>query len=271
MKSALFGLCLLSLALGCEDKKAGAAAGVPTAAALPTQPRELLVLAASSLKAAFTMLEPEFEWRHPEVDVRFSFAGTQELRRQLEAGAAADVFASADEKHLQALQDQKLVEAPVLFAENEPVIVTFATARHPVKDLVDLKLVDRLVLGVPEVPIGRYSLEILDRAEKKLGAGFRAAVEARVVSRELNVRQVLAKITLGEADAGIVYRSDVSPPHRSVRVVPIPEEVNVIARYPIAVVARAPQAELARAWVALVTSKTGRVALDAAGFRVLPD
>jgi len=119
------------------------------------------------------------------------------------------------------------------------------------------------------VPIGRYSLQILDNASKALGNDFRARVEEHVVSRELNVRQVLAKVTLGEADAAIVYRTDVATDEGAVGVVTIPPELNVLAEYPIAVLEGAPHPELARAWVALVLSVEGQTALSMAGF-VLP-
>jgi molybdate transport system substrate-binding protein len=228
-----------------------------------------VVLAAASLKNAFEALEDSFESKWTLADVRFAFAGTQELRRQLEAGAKADVFASADEKHMQALLEQNLVEAPVVFTENLPVLITYAQSTTSVTTLAELPRAERIVLGAPEVPIGRYTLQILDRAEVEFGAGFREKVERRVVSKELNVRQVHAKVTLGEADAAIVYRSDVVPPHRNVRVVDIPQDLNVVARYPIAVVKSSSQANLARAWVAFVRSPIGKATLESAGFQPL--
>lgn len=230
-------------------------------------PSELVILAAASLKRAFEALEDDFEAKWKGVDVRFAFSGTQELRRQLEAGAKADVFASADEKHMQALLEQNLVEAPVVFTENLPVLITYAQSKMSVTTLDELPRAERVVLGAPEVPIGRYSLQILERAELVFGADFKAKVEGRVVSKELNVRQVLGKVTLGEADAAIVYRSDVVPPDRNLRVVDIPPNLNVVARYPIAVVKTSHQASLAQAWVAFVRSPIGRAALESAGFQ----
>ena len=126
--------------------------------------------------------------------------------------------------------------------------------------------VKRLVIGVPEVPIGAYTLQILDRARTQFGQDFPARVQARVASRELNVRQVLTKVMLGEADAGIVYRTDARSGGDKVRIVEIPAQFNVVAEYPIAAVARAPRPELARAWIALLTGPTGRSALVEAGF-----
>jgi len=116
------------------------------------------------------------------------------------------------------------------------------------------------------VPIGAYTLQILEKAKSEYGADFPARVQARVVSHELNVRQVLTKVSLGEADAGIVYRTDARSAGNKVRVIEIPAELNVLADYPIATVARAPNADLARAWVTLVTGPTGQAALEDAGF-----
>jgi molybdate transport system substrate-binding protein len=245
------------------------AASASSAAPLAKAPirSELVVLAAASLKRAFEALEDDFESKWKGADVRFAFAGTQELRRQLEAGAKADVFASADEKHMQALLEQNLVEAPLVFTENLPVLVTYAQSRTSVTTLEELPRAERVVLGAPEVPIGRYSLQILERAEVAFGGDFKARVERRVVSRELNVRQVLGKVTLGEADAAIVYRSDVVPPDRNVRVVDIPARLNVVARYPIAVVKTSSQMSLAEAWVAFLRSPIGRATLESAGFQ----
>jgi molybdate transport system substrate-binding protein len=145
------------------------------------------------------------------------------------------------------------------------VIVVTKEATATIRGLADLPSADRIVIGTPELPIGRYALQILDRAAASLGPDFRARVEARVVSRELNVRQVLAKVSLGEAQAGIVYRTDAKADPALTRV-PIPPELNVIAEYPIAVVQAAPHPGLARAWVELVLSAVGKRALEGAGF-----
>jgi molybdate transport system substrate-binding protein len=116
------------------------------------------------------------------------------------------------------------------------------------------------------VPIGRYAREVLDRASERYGADFRKRVEARVVSNELNVRQVLAKVRLGEADAGIVYRTDVTSVGGDVAVVEIPRAVNVVAEYSIAVLKSAPDRMLAAAWVEAVAAPEGQAVLAAAGF-----
>jgi molybdate transport system substrate-binding protein len=246
------------------------ALGLGTAAAADRPRRELVVFEAASLKDVFAKLAVSFEKDNPGVKVIANAAGSQELRAQIEHGAAADVFASADRKHMDALAAQSLVASPTIFACNEPVIVVRAGLTPPIKGLADLPRAERIIVGTPEVPIGAYTLQILQKAAGKLGADFPKRVEARIVSRELNVRQVLAKVVLGEADAGVVYRSDALGARDKVQIVDIPRDVNVIAEYPIAVVKAAPQPELARRWVELVRSPAGATALREAGFVACP-
>ncbi|WP_437318740.1 molybdate ABC transporter substrate-binding protein [Sorangium sp. So ce385] len=247
--------CLVAL-VGCERS------------APPPAPREdrLAVFAAASLRDVFTAMGEDFKAAHPGVEITFNFAGTQELRTQLEHGAAADVFASADQRHMDELVKSGRAVGPVVFARNEPVLVVARESAGAIRGLADLPGAARIVIGAPEVPIGRYTLQILDRASASLGADFRARVEARVASRELNVRQVLTKVRLGEAQVGVVYRTDAQAAQDGVTVVAIPPEVNVIAAYPIAVVAGAAHPGLARAWVDLARSEAGQSALRRAGF-----
>lgn len=226
----------------------------------------LTVFAAASLRDVFANLGAGFERDRPGVKVQFNFAGSQELRTQLEHGAPADVFASADTKHMDAARTGGLVEAPQLFATNAPVIVVPVDNPGKVKSIGDLAMVKRLVIGTPEVPIGNYTLQILDKARAQFGPDFPARVQAHVASRELNVRQVLTKVMLGEADAGIVYRTDARSAGDKVRIIEIPAQFNVVAEYPVAAVARAPHPDLARAWIALLTGPTGQTALADAGF-----
>lgn len=260
-RSFTFLLCALVAALlflsvlGCKR-------GEPTPAAREDQ---LVVFAAASLRDAFTAMAEDFKRSHPGVEVTFNFAGTQELRTQLEHGASADVFASADPRHMDALVRGGRASAPVVFARNEPVIIVAREAGSAIRGLADLPNATGIVIGTPEVPIGRYTLQILDRAAPTLGGDFRARVEAKVVSRELNVRQVLSKVRLGEAQAGFVYRTDAQTTS-DVTVVSIPPDINVIAEYPIAVVSGAAHPELARAWVDFTLSDAGQGALRRAGF-----
>jgi molybdate transport system substrate-binding protein len=237
---------------------------------VPKEKAELVVFAAASLREVFTTLGKEFERTHPHAMAMFNFAGSQELRTQIDHGASVDVFASADQKHMLALLDAKKVQSPTVFARNEPVMIVAKERAATLKAFADLPSAGRIVIGVPDVPIGRYTLQILDNASKRLGGDFRARVEARVVSRELNVRQVLSKVTLGEADAAVVYMTDAATVCNDVAIVRIPPELNVIAEYPIATLEGAPHPELARAWVGLVLSEKGRLVLAKAAFVVSP-
>ena len=272
-RRALLVLSLLATVLvvgvgGCKRTAAPAAAAED----------KLVVFAATSLRDVFTALGADFKRTHPGVELTFNFAGTQELRTQIEHGAAVDVFASADQRHMDELLRATRVKAPVVFARNEPVIVVTKEAAPSVHGLGDLPSLARLVVGTPEVPIGRYTLQILDRASTTLGSDFRARVEAKVVSRELNVRQVLLKVSLGEAQAGIVYRTDTqavqgkaaaqsnAATQDKVSVVTIPADLNVIASYPIALVTGTQSPGLARAWVDFVLSSAGQTTLSQAGF-----
>ncbi|HET6146560.1 MAG TPA: molybdate ABC transporter substrate-binding protein [Polyangia bacterium] len=257
-----------------RHRAASALAGMLAAAvalcARPAAGGELVVFEAASLRDAFARLIPRFERDNASTKVVTNAAGSQELRAQIEHGAAADVFASADRKHMDALAAQGLVVGPTVFTCNQAVVVVRRALAATVKTLADLPRVDRIVLGAPEVPIGHYTVEILKKAAATLGAEFPGRVDAKVVSRELNVRQVLAKVRLGEADAGVVYRSDAVAAADQVSVIAIPPELNVAAQYPIAQVKSAPHGDLARRWIELVKSPTGAAALREAGFMPCP-
>ena len=216
-------------------------------------PQELTVFAAASLREVFQNIALAFEKQHPNLKVHFNFAGSQDLRVQIEQGAKADVFASADWKHMKALATQGLVAEPTVFARNLPVVVV--PKNNPA-----------LVIGAPEVPIGAYTENIFTAAEKLQGKVFAEKVRANVRSRELNVRQVLTKVAMGEGDAGIVYKTDALTMPDKVEIIDIPASINVVAEYPIAALKAAPHADLARDFVKLVLSKEGAKVLGAAGF-----
>lgn len=219
----------------------------------------LTVLAASSLAEVVSDLERELERSDPELDVVPSFAGSHVLRLQIERGAPADVFVSADEEHVEALVRAGLVDEGEVLAHNELAVIVPLDGPAGIERFEDLPRAERIVLGESGVPIGRYSRELLARA----GAAFERDVLARVVSEESNARLVRAKVELGEADAAIVYRTDAS---ERVRTIPIPEALNVRATYRAAVVRASPRRELARRFVEHARGEAGQRAFAARGF-----
>ena len=223
----------------------------------------LTVFAAASLSDAFNELARKLEAERPGLRVRINFAGSQQLVSQLEQGAAADVFASADERWMSAVQARGLLAGdPSLFARNRLVVIVPKTNPARIGKLQDLaKGGIKFVLAADAVPVGHYSRVALDKLSRTEGfdADFATRALRNVVSEEENVKSVVSKVQLGEADAGIVYRSDISPAvARYVRVLEIPEGANVIASYPIAMLkdGRAPDA--AKAFIDLVLSPDGQ-------------
>ena len=230
------------------------------------QSQELTVFAAASLRDVFQSLALTFEKQHPSVRVRFNFAGSQDLRVQIEQGAKVDVFASADWKHMKLLAGQGAVALPAVFARNLPVVVVPKNNPAKVRIFADLPRATHLVLGAAEAPIGAYTDAILAAAERLHGKAFGEKIRGNVRSRELNVRQVLTKVAMGEGDAGIVYKTDALTMPDKVEIIEIPNTINVVAEYPIAALKTAPQTDLARDFVKLVLSKEGQKVLAAAGF-----
>lgn len=223
--------------------------------------KPLVVFAASSLTDAFAEIEREFEADHAGVDIVLSTAGSQALRLQLEQGAAADVFASANAEHIDALHEGAIVEKPIAFTHNALVIAVPSDNPAGIASFADLPKAERIVLGGESVPVGIYTQELLDRAGKDVAD----RVLARVVSREANVRLVVAKVELGEADAAIVYRSDVAA-SRDVKSIAIPDALSPSVEYFVAPTSKAAQPELARAFVDHLTSEPGRATLSRHGF-----
>lgn len=261
---------VLLLAGGCQ----GVALQAPTGAvpADPAQPVTLNVFAAASLTDAFGEIGAAFEAGHPGVKVVFNFAGSNQLAAQLGEGAPADVFAPANPKQMEVAIDAGRIASGTqqTFARNRLVVVTPGDNPAGIQSLQDLAVAGRkIVLAAQEVPAGQYSLEFLDKAAagSSLGAGYKAAVLANVVSYEENVRGVLNKVTLGEADAGIVYRSDAAAsPGGPVRQIEIPDALNVVASYPIAVVSDSSHAAEAQTFVEAVLAPAGQKILAKYGF-----
>jgi len=221
----------------------------------------LTVLGAASLADAFQVIGKDFQQQHPGVSVRFSFGPSDGLAGQIQGGAPADVFASASERWMDAVAGTPGVSDRADFAKNRLVVVVPASdpaGITSVDDLGDSGV--KLVLAAEGVPAGDYAREALDNA------GISGRALANVVSNEIDVRGVLQKVASGDADAGIVYVTDVTPDVAAkVTAIPIPDDVNVIATYPIAVVDGAAAGDLATQFVRYVLGP-GQLVLRWAGF-----
>lgn len=234
--------------------------------------KTLTVLAAASLAESFGELGKLFEAQNPGVKVEFSFASSQQLATQLEQGAPADVFASASKKYMDtAVKVGRVNEADsAVFAKNRLVVIVPKGNPAGIKMLKDLaKPGLKLDLADKAVPVGQYSLEFLDKAVKDaaFGASFKDDVLKNVVSYEENVKAVLTKVQLGEADAGIVYVTDITlAAADKVEKLDIPDALNTIATYPLAPVADSKNADLAKAFTAMVLAPEGQAVLAKYGF-----
>ncbi len=250
-----FALALVaSLIMGC--------AGAP--------PVTLTVFAAASLSDAFNEIGRAFEATRPGVRVTFSFAGSQQLAQQINQGAPADVFASASDAQMDAAVKGGRISpaAPKTFARNRLVVVTANRA-----GITTLKELSRpgakLVMADRAVPAGAYSLDFLRRASAlpEYGAAFSPTVLANVVSYEQDVRAVLGKVAMGEADAGIVYATDLYGGNGArTGTIAIPDALNTVAAYPICAINDTKQAALAGAFVDFVLGPDGRAVLAKFGF-----
>jgi molybdate transport system substrate-binding protein len=235
------------------------ALGAQTSAA----PREITVYAAASLTDAFGELGKLMEQDSLPTLVRYNFAGSQQLAVQLEQGAKADVFASADQRWMDYVRERHLTAGPSkFFAHNRLVVILPKSNPGHVRELQDLaRRGVKLVVGAEAVPVGKYTREMFRRLERRPGfpPAYGDNVLANVVSQEENVKSVVAKVQLGEADAGVVYRSDVTPRVApSVTVLEIPDDANVLASYPIAVLSGTADSVAARAFLALLLGPEGR-------------
>ncbi len=244
------------------------AALVAAVAAPDASAETVRVLAAASLTEAFRDVAALYEQQHASDTIELNFAGSQVLRTQIEQGASADVFASADLVHAEALEAAGLLGPHKVFARNRLVVVV--PAGNPrVKGLQDVARpgVKVLVAG-PTVPVGRYTTQALAKlgAAGLYGDDFQTRVQANVVSHETNVRAVLSKVALGEADAGFVYVTDATTAEQKVQVIDIPERYNVVAEYPIGLVTKGAAAAQAQVFLDLVLGPEGQAILRKYGF-----
>jgi molybdate transport system substrate-binding protein len=232
-----------------------AAASVPTA---PLVEGDITVFAAASLTSAFEEIGEAFEAANPEADVTFNFASSSDLVTQINEGAPADVFASADANNMTKLTDAGgAAGAPIVFATNVAEIIVAPGNPTSIAEVADLSDPDLIVVQcAPEVPCGAYAEQIYANA----------GITVTPKSLEENVKAVVAKVTLGEADAGIVYATDVIAAGDEASGVKIPTDVNVVAEYPIAATAEAPNPGGAAQFIEFVMSPEGQQILSARGF-----
>lgn len=278
LKQVLILLAVSLLAVACTSAapptSATASTTIPQPASAPAQApapeQKITVFAAASLTDAFSEIGEKFKQQNPGVTFDFNYAGSQQLRTQLEQGATADVFASANTTEMNNAIKSDLVVSGTqkTFVRNRLSVIVPKDNPGGITELKDLaKPGLKLVLAAPAVPVGGYALTALNKMNADFGATFSQTVLSNVVSQEDNVKQVVAKVQLGEADAGIVYSSDVTPDAATkVTRIDIPDKYNVLATYPIAVLKSAPQADLDAKFVAYVLSADGQASLQKWGF-----
>jgi molybdate transport system substrate-binding protein len=246
LAAAVAAVALVLAGCGGDDEPSGGS---------PAAPGELTVFAAASLTAAFTELGQRFTAANGGTKVTFNFAGSQALATQIQQAAPADVFASADTANMDKVKD--LVGTPQPFASNLLAIVVEKGNPKGVRTLGDLASSDlKVVLAAEEVPAGKYAEQVLDQAR----------VPVQPVSQEDNVKAVVTKVSLGEADAGLVYVTDVTAGGDKVEGVDIPQDQNVLATYPIATVKASQAPDQAQAFMDLVLSDEGQQVLEQYGF-----
>jgi len=234
--------------------------------------RDVIVFAAASLTEAFTDIADQFEISHPGTKVILNFAGSQQLAHQLSQGAPADVFASANHRQMNAaIETGRVIDGNQLSFSGNKLVIAYPLENpgnlHSLSDLANPGL--RLVFAAREVPAGQYAQAFLEAAAQHdlYGPSFRDNVLDNIVSYEENVRAVLSKVRLGEADAGVVYTSDlVGEQPDKVAYLVIPDEINMVADYPIAPINNSRVPVLAREFIGFVLSPEGQAILAKHGF-----
>ncbi len=271
-------MCFLAVGAvsGCAPPKDASGGAVDVEKAREEAPVSLTVFAAASLAEVFEAVARAFERRHDGVEVVLHLAGSQQLANQIRLGAPADVFASANWQQMQVAVEAGRIDPTVArpFARNRLVVVLPRGNPAGLARLQDLTRPGvKLVLAAEEVPVGQYTRRFLEDASRDsvFGVSFAEGVLSRVVSYEQNVRAVLTKVMLGEADAGIVYASDLAGfgPAEIGRI-EIPPDLSPEALYPIAAVSDGPQSDLADAFVDFVCSAEGQDILAQYGFLAVP-
>jgi molybdate transport system substrate-binding protein len=240
---------------GCASSDTGASTESTTGSELPTASGEIVVFAAASLTESFTQLGTDFEEANPSATVKFNFAGSSALAQQINQGAPADVFASAAPKNMDDVGDA--VTSPVTFVTNTLEIAVPAGNPGKITGLADFAKPDlKIALCAEQVPCGAAAKKVFE------AAGITAAPD----TLEQDVKAVLSKVSLGEVDAALVYKTDVKAAGDKVEGIEFPESDKAVNEYPIAACAKAPNLEGAKAFVDFVLSDKGKAVLTGAGF-----
>jgi len=286
--TALLSFVMLLTACGGDDDATATPSASPTnqpstVNATPTGPtptrtpvnvsieEEITVFAASSLTEAFTQIAEDYEAAFPGIGINVVFAGSQQLRTQLEQGAEADVLATADEEQMDLAASSGLVSGfRFTFARNRLVIIVPDENEAGLTEPEDLAQPGvKVVIGGENVPVGRYGREFLDAASQQsdFGGDFADAVLGNVVSEASNVREIVSAVQLGEVDAGIVYVTDVTQSvSGDVSTIEIPDDLNPEARYPIALTHLGAPKDNAQGFIEYVMSEAGQATLGLFGF-----
>ncbi|HEY0813970.1 MAG TPA: molybdate ABC transporter substrate-binding protein [Pseudonocardia sp.] len=253
---AVIGAAATLLLAACGGGSSTGSSASPTSAAPAA--KTLTVLAAASLTESFTALGKQFETDHPGVTVKFNFAGSSDLAQQIVQGAPADVFAAASDATMKTVTDAGATAAPpVTFAKNVLQIATPPGNPKGIATFADLAKPDlKVIVCAVQVPCGAAAAKI-EKATK---------VTLKPVSEESDVKSVLSKVESGDADAGLVYVTDVNSAGTKVQGVNFPEASQASTNYPIAVLKNAPEADLANQFVTVVTGELGQKTLAQAGF-----
>ncbi len=228
----------------------------------------LTVFAAASLNDAFEEIAAEFEQLNPDIEIALNLAGSQQLAQQIKLGAPADVFASANLAQMEvAIASGRINQMKAIgFVQNRLTVVMPAANPANLNCLKDLAQPGLSVIMASEaVPIGRYTQEVLNNASTVYGRQFSSQVMDNVVSYEQNVRAILTKISLGEADAGIIYASDLTD-NATVKSIPIPDSLNTVAEYPIAALSDSNVPSQANAFIEFVNTSQAQSILKRLGF-----
>jgi molybdate transport system substrate-binding protein len=235
-----------------------ASSSQPSPSASPKLSGTLTILAAASLTGAFTKIGDNLHARNPDLTVKFSFAGSPTLVAQIQQGAPADVFASADQKNMQTVVTGGFnAGTPQLFAHNKLEIAVGAGNPKHISSLTDLtSSAIKVDECAPAVPCGSYATTVFGKA----------GITVRPVSQEQDVKSVVSKVSLGEADAGIVYVTDVKAAGSAVQGVQIPDNLNVTANYPIVELKSEQNSAAARSFVDYMLGSQGQKVLAGFGF-----